>query len=382
MRSALLLSSALVLVACGGAQPDAATPPAGSVEPVATTAPASAPAPAPAAAAGSDAPLARDPRIVALVTPALACKFEEGYFDDECPAYKAWKDNDELFAEGKGNDTIFSLLGDADEKLRVLATDKGFDNSQAYFADKAHATRLFALAKKETNAAVAHSLGGYVAKVDAEKFGLGAELRALAKHPVSRFREALAFYLISTFQSPTALDVEQILLEDPDTKVKEKAIGALSTGGITPGVEPVCALLKKQMARTDDLVGDALQTASSSKCAGIDELLIAELEKRTADPSKVTNAVGIDYSLAAGNVCSRTRSPDLTKKGFAIGKKLVDPKLPDPNTRRAALSVLVSCGPEEAAKALAPLAKDKDKYVAEEAKKKLEALPKATKKKP
>ncbi len=379
MRSSVLLSSAaLFLVACGGAQPDAATPPAGSVEPAATTAPAS--APAPAAAASSDAPLARDPKIVALVTPTLACKFEEGYFDDECPAYKAWKDNDELFAEGKGDDTIFSLLGDADEKLRVLATEKGFSDSRAYFADKAHATRLFALAKKETNASVAHTLGGYVAKVDAEKFGLGAELRALAKHPVAGFRDALAFYLISTFQSPTALDVLQVLLEDADSKVKKTAISSLSTGGITPGVEPVCALLKKQIARTDDLVGGALWAGSSSKCAGIDELVIAELEKRAADPSKVTNAVGIDFGLAASGVCRRTASADLKKKGFAVGKKLADAKVPDANTRRSALGVLEACDAAEAAKVIAPLAKDKDKFVADAAKKKLEELSKAKKK--
>lgn len=371
MRSSLVvaLSTSLFLVACGPATPAVSTPADDSA--AAKTA---------AAAAGSastkDAVLARDPQIVALMTPVLACKFEEGYFDDECPAMKAWHDNEELFAEGKGDDTVFSMLGDPDEKVRILAADKSFTDTSKYFADKAHATRLFALALKETNSRVGHDLGGYVAKVDAEKLGLGPELVALAKHPLVKFREALAFYLISTNQSPSSLEVVKILLEDADPTVKENAIGSLSTGGITPDVPAVCELMKKQLVRTDDFAGKALWAGSSSKCAGIDDLVIAELEKRVADPTKVKNAVGIGYSLAASAVCNRTASADLRKKGFAIGVKLTDSKVPDPNTRRSSISVLTGCDPAGAKKVLTVLAKDKEKFVADEAKSTLAKLPK------
>jgi hypothetical protein len=364
--ASLVASSALFLVACGGAQPVTAPPPDGSAAAAAGSA---------AVAPGKDAPLARDPKIVALAQPALACKFEEGYFDDECPAIKAWHENEELFAEGKGDDTVFSMLGDPDEKTRVLASDKSFSDSRTYFTDKAHATRLFALAKKETNEGVGHTLGGYVAKVDADKFGLGADLVALAKQPVVKFRDALAFYLISSSQSPAAVDTLKVLLEDPDPKVKSTAISSLSTGGITPGVPVVCDLLKKQLARTDDLVGGALWAGSSSKCAGIDEVVIAELEKRVADPKKVTSAVGIDFNLAAEGVCHRG-SDDLKKRGYAIGVKLTDAKIDAGQTRESAMDVLIGCDPVKAAKALGALAKDKDKRVAEKAKKKLAELPK------
>ena len=84
---------------------------------------------------------------MALATPALACKFEEGYFDEECPAMKAWHENEELFAEGKGSEAVFAMLGDPDEKLRVLAADKAIDGSQAYFADEARSA-LAKLPKK------------------------------------------------------------------------------------------------------------------------------------------------------------------------------------------------------------------------------------------
>jgi hypothetical protein len=167
-----------------------------------------------------------------------------------------------------------------------------------------------------------------VAKVDAEKLGLAAEQKELARHPSRSLRGSLAFYLMSAFQTPTAIEVEQILLDDPEESVKKRAIGALSTGGITPGVEPVCKLLTKQIARTDDLAGDALWAGSSSKRAGMKEQVAAQLAKRVTDPSKVTNAQGISYGLAASGLCSRDTSADLRKKAFEIAKRLVDPKVP------------------------------------------------------
>jgi hypothetical protein len=357
--------SALLLTACGGANAPAKD---------ATS------AGAPAAEGASAAPGGRDPQIVALMKPALACKFEEGSFDEECAAYKAWVDNDELFAEGKGNETLLSMFADPDVKVRLLAERKSIDHS--YFDDKARAARLFALAKAEKDETVAHGLAGYVAKVDAEKMGLGAELKELAKHPAKRFREALAFYLISSFQTPIALEVEQMLIDDPDPSVRGDAIGALSTGGITPGVEPVCKLLTKQLTRTDELHAKALWAGGSSKCAGMKDQVAAELDKRTKDPSKVTNAVGIEYALAAGDLCRDETPPALKKKGFEIGKRLTDAKLPDPNTRRSGIGVLSRCDPAAASAILAPLAKDKDKFVADEAKKQLDELKaKAAKKK-
>jgi hypothetical protein len=312
--------------------------------------------------------------------PALACKFEEGYFDDECPAIKAWADNEDLFADGKGNETLLSLFGDPDVKVRILADKHSIDLS--FFEDKAHAAKLFALAKAEKDESVAHDLARYVAKVDAEKLGLGAELKELAKHPSKKFREGIAFYLISSHQGPVALEVEQMLIDDADPGVQSNAISALSTGGITPGVEPICKLLTKQLSRTDNLHGEALWAGGSSKCAGMKDQVAVELDKRTKDPSKITNAVGIKYALAAGDLCRDETPPAMKKKGFELGKRLTDTKVPDPNTRRSGLGVLVTCDPAAAATILAGLAKDKDKFVADEAKKKLDdAKAKAAKKK-
>ena len=203
--------------------------------------------------------------------------------------------------------------------------------------------------------------------MDAEKLGLGNEARALAKHPDKQFRQALAA-MISRYQTPTALDVVQLLLVDSEREVQADAASALSTWGITPGAEPVCALLSKQLARSDEVAGVALWAGSSSRCVGMDGQVIAELGKRTADPAEITNAFGVKYALAASGVCSRTASADLKKKAFAVGQKLSDAKVPDANTRRSAIDVVVKCDPASAAKVLTALAKDNDKFVAEGAK--------------
>jgi len=328
-----------------------------------------------AAPAAAGAP-ARDPKIVKLAKAALACKLEDGYFADSCPAFKAWSDNEELFADGKGDETVLSMLGDADLKVRALAAAKGFESPVALFADKAHAAALFAAAAKETDSNVARTIASYVGRIDADKLGMAADLRALAKHPVVAFRENLSA-VITYFQTPAAVDAITALIADPDRGVRRAAISALSSGGITPGVEPVCALLTKQFQRTDDLVGDALWAGSSSKCPGMDKQVIAELTKRTADPTKVTNSVGIGYTLAASGVCTRTKAAELKKAGFAIGKKLVDAKLPDANTRSAGASVLVDCDPAQATAALTALARDKDSFVAKAASEKLARLKKS-----
>lgn len=356
----LLVSSSIALAfalfACGGAS----SPPNA---PSLSASPGSADR---GAEAGAGANEARDPKIVALANAALACPVEDGAFQEGCPAFTAWVENEELFADGNGDATIFAMLGDSDEKVRMLAAEKSIDAGE-FFSDKARATKLFAIAKKETNANVANVLGGYVVNVDAETLGLGVELRALAKHPVPGFRTTLASYLAVKFQSPSALEVVELLIDDSERSVRRAAIGSLSSGGRTPPVEPVCELLTKQFSRTDDLVATALQAGSSSRCADMGDVVVDELTKRVADPATITNSVGVGFAFAASAVCNRTSTFAVKKKGYEVGRKLADKKVQDPNTRRAAMNVLASCDPAAAQGALAEFAKDKDAFVAKAA---------------
>ena len=352
------------LISCGGSpSPSTPTTPEPQTEAAVSQRKSSGPQPAP-----------RDPKIEKLAKGALSCKVEDESFDDECAGYKAWVDEEQLFAEGKGDATLLAMLEDADVKLRLLTAARGFDDAKAFFADKDNGARLFAVAKKETSSTVGHALGGWVTYVDAQKAGLEKELKAVAKHPVTKFREALAFYLISRNQSPVAVEVVTLLIDDPEESVRDRAIGSLSTGGMTPATEPVCKLLSKQLMRTDHLAGTALWAGSSSQCKGIHEEVVAELEKRVSDPSAIGKG-GIRFSLAASGVCGRTQSPELKKKAFEVLRKLADPKVDSP-TRNATLDEFARCDRAGAEKVLSTLARDKDKSLAQSAAKELAQLKK------
>ncbi len=84
----------------------------------------------------------------------------------------------------------------------------------------------------------------------------------------------------------------------------------------------------------------------------------------------------MDFSLATEGVCRPTESADLKKKGFAIAQKLVDTRVKGSSWRQAEISVLVICDPARAGKVLSALAKDKDKSIVAEAKKRLAELSK------
>ncbi len=367
MRNVVLILTGVILLGCGGAVTNGADIPAEAK---------AEPAPDKTAPTPPEAPPAvpsRDPKILALAASAAACTYEEGSFDAECPAYRAWSDEEALFEGGKGDDTVFSLSGDPDEKLRVLASEKPLDDSRAYFKDKGRARLLYAMAQRETLPWLETRLGEWVVRTDAEALGLVAEYRELAKKSSVAMRKSIATS-IGYHQTPLVLEVTRALLADPDASVQASAISALSFGGITPPSEPVCTLLTEQIARNDNLVGEALWAGSSSQCPGMHDLVIAELTKRVGDPTRITNALGIRLSLAAGGVCSRTSSEELKKKGFEVALKLTNAKVPDVNTRTAGLSALASCDKNAARNALTSLTKDKDKRVADDAKKALDAL--------
>ncbi len=348
------------LVACG-------TPPAES--PASTTSQTL----APASAARATSETARDPKIMQLAqNAATQCKFEDEYFEDECAALAAWKENEELFAEGKGDATVWSMFGDKDIELRVLAAERGLSDSRAFFASKARAQRLFELAGRETHRLVVRQLGSYVTYVDTAKLGLDGPLLALAKSPNAELRTSLA-WMLSRQQSPAVLELHALLLEDADKNVQREAISNLSSGGVTPPVPEVCAMLKKQISRTDDGAGSALWAASSSKCEGMKALVISELTARVKKPAAINNALGVSYSLAAGGLCHDYTTPAEHKAGFAIAQELV--KVQEPNTQYSALSTMAGCDPAAASKVLATLSKDKkNPKLASDAEKKLAEL--------
>jgi hypothetical protein len=342
------MSMATLLAACGGA---AATEPAQQPE-------AEHHAASPSPTAATSAPSPRDPKLADMAKAARACaQGDKVYdFDSDCSGYKAWRDSD-AFADGKGDDTVFSLLGDPDPRFHYLAFSKTIQ--PAYWKDPAHAKALFALVRSETVDDVLRKLADYVALVDADAAGLGSELKSLAKHPSASFRKELASEIVRRSQSTVALEVEQLLLADSDKDVKESAIFALAADG-TLASDPVCQLLTQQITRADDdLYAAGIDAAMSSACPGLRDKALGELEKRVADPTKVGMHAGALFARALGARCMHADVPDKDKKHlFALGAKLVDPKVPDSMIRERAVDTLFLCDWASLEKMLPKLRKD------------------------
>jgi hypothetical protein len=342
---------ALLIAACGGSNPPPADPP-----PVAAVASSSAAAPpdAPAAASGP-----RDPKLDEMARAARACATGEKVwdFDSDCAGYKAWRETDDAFGGGKGDDTVLSLLGDPDPRYHYLAMPKTIQPS--YWKDKAHAKTLFALARAETIDDVLGKLADYVALVDADAAGLGSELKDLAKHPSKTFRKELAVYLIRKSQTPLALEVEQILLADPEKEVKEQAIASLTADDDHPP-DAVCQILAKQITRTDDdLYAVGISAGTSTACPGLRDKALAELDKRTADLAKLGVHEGLMFASSLTTRCLHNDISDAErKKVFALGVRLTDIKVPDSMIRERALDTLFVCDWAALQKQLPRLRKD------------------------
>jgi hypothetical protein len=323
---------------------------------------------------------ARDPKIVELAKAALACKFEEGSFDGECVAFTAWADNGELLENGKGNDTLLSMLSDPDERIRVLASRQGIICWDDYFTDEGHAKALFAAAAKETNGVVAGSLAALIADVDVEKLGLGVELRALAKHPVMEFRLHLARTILYQ-ETSAAIETLGILLRDSDEEVYGMALSSLSdatSGSERPSTERLCEFMNRELDQTGTMLSDALVAASSSTCDDMTDRVIAAITKLVEDPSKVGKQSS-NLARAVSGLCFTNKADGLNPQGFAIAQKLVDARVADPFTRAVAIDALADCDPAKARAAILVLTHDKDRFVADRAKRKLQELAKKPK---
>ncbi|NUO48300.1 MAG: HEAT repeat domain-containing protein [Polyangiaceae bacterium] len=199
-----------------------------------------------------------DQDILALAATAQKCNFEHGSFDYDCAGYKEWRDaGDDLFEGPSGNSTILSMLEDKDIRARTLATQRGFTGARSYFSDPKHGARLLAVIDKEREERLFYYYGRFAAYINGEKT-LGKELRALANHPATNFRQSFAENALPTHPNEFSLGLVKVFLDDPDDSVRRAAIRSLSASGRTRPTEGICALLKTQIARTDKLAIDAL----------------------------------------------------------------------------------------------------------------------------
>lgn len=315
------------------------------------------------------APSGRDPAIQALAAKAAACSFEDGAFDEECDAYKAWSEAEEPFEDGKGDATLVSMLEDADEKVRLLATKKS--PSPAFVEQPAIRQRLRAAFAKEKNEEVRREHVRIFAKMSAKQPEVVALWQELAKHPSVEVRHTLGFYLSQPH--PAALAVSRTLASDPEARVREGALVGIQMATDFGKNEPACQALVEILGREDDLDGHVAWTASSTYCASVQAPLLASLLAHTSDAARVDRGV-VRYSLAVDAFCREgsLATPDQKRKAFEVARRLVDPKVR--SNRSSAVKSLASCDPVAGKPLVAKLAGDKDASVVREAKEALAKL--------
>jgi hypothetical protein len=321
--------------------------------------------PAPAAESSNT-----DPDILALAEAAKTCKFENSSFDWNCPAYKAFtSESDDLFEGLDGNSTILAMLENSDVRMRTLAADKGFVTGRAFFAQKSNAERLIKVIAKEGEPRVLSRLGRFAAFINAEKLGMTEQVMAFTAHGNSQFRDAVASAMLPLQPTAFSLKFTQKLLDDADRSVKRSALLALSGNGRTRASESLCAALKSQLTRTDDLAAEALEAGSTSKCEGMQEATLTEIEKRVkaAQPdTKLGN-----FQSAVSSVCWGFRTPEaLKKRAFDVAVK-VAPKISEEWEQRSFIRLFRMCDVKRAKEALTPFLKSSYPDTAKEVKEEL-----------
>jgi len=121
-----------------------------------------------------------DPKVIALVKPALGCGWDTHGFKNDCEEWKKWREADAEFKGGAGDATLVNLIEDVDEKVRYAGAFKLDRDGSAYRADKALATRTVAAAEAEKTNKFAGMLGGAIAEIAFDKTGLWDRVKALA----------------------------------------------------------------------------------------------------------------------------------------------------------------------------------------------------------
>jgi hypothetical protein len=321
-----------------------------------------------------------DPDVLKLAEAAKsACAFERSQFDWGCAQYKAFvSENDDLFESAEGNATLLSMLENSDARMRVLAAEKGFLMARAFFSDRSAAERLIKVVEKETDENLLRKYGRFVAAIPAERLAMKTAFEKLVAHPNVSFREALLTYMLPSHPSDLSLAlVKKAIAEDVDTSVRRAALESLAANGRTKPTETICATLKGELARTDVLARSALEAGVSSKCEGLAELSLAEIEQRT----KNGPVEGLDVQSALRDICWDWNGPAAMKKrAFDVAARLA-PKLSDEDawTKRSYIRLLRSCDVERAKAALTPFANSKNKEIAAVAKEELKDVEKELK---
>lgn len=351
---ALLLLTALA--ACGNKEGDAKP---------------AAPSSAAAASASAPAPAARpvEPRVEALAKAALPCKGTLG-FDSGCAGFKAWRDAQADFANGKGDASLVAMLADPDEWTRLLAASQLNRYGKVFPKDKALAADVLAAAEKEKSKLLDRELGEAVGRIAVRETGTMDRVKALVKAPSAseKLRSGVVSQLLMSNPDDEAVyDLVRDAVNDPDKTVAFWALHGFWMGG---GGRPdaTCQVFFDHLEDPDESVAGEAQSSlgwyHKGNCATRYDALLDVLEKRTkSGTGDATKAM-----WAAQHLCEDEKATAKQKKRAAdVARAFAGAKGGPPAARADALGSVVACDPAGGKAFAAKFKSDPERFVSDKA---------------
>lgn len=173
-----------------------------------------------------------DPEIEARLVAAMTCPWSGGIFSGPrpCPEMEGWAKADDLFADGKADATLVTLLESPDLKIRLLATENLDHFGKAFRTDTALAGRVLTVVERERqkDGPLASLLGRTAATIDVDRTSVATRIEAILQgHPLELVRSYLAQSLPR--YNPTSAAVRRMVqaaVHDPVAGVRSAAAGA------------------------------------------------------------------------------------------------------------------------------------------------------------
>ncbi|HVY45062.1 MAG TPA: hypothetical protein VHB21_04245 [Minicystis sp.] len=332
------------------------------------------------------------PAATALIDRALECKYEPTapMAFVNCKALDEFATSRDAFLGSvEGERYLLGMLTGPDEKRAAIAATRTpcpserhggssvegvCDVARQVVADRAAAERLFTVVERnDVASAVRASAARWLGYVDFEKLGLAPRLQALAKNPSVPVRRGVARDILGVPGSAARWDLAAALLVDAAPDVRRDAAGAI---GSQTTVDPrACRLLAVGVDDHDDAIVDTtiLAAANARRCAGMSDRVIAYLDGKTADVSKLENAKGVPYATTLNIACAGSAAGSSTaKRCCAIAERLTDAKEPDAWTRVQGVASLPHCDAKQSTALLEKLASDPSPDVSRAARQALE----------
>jgi len=331
-------------------------------------------------ASSSPAPAPLDSRLAANVAwesdiekrlrAAMGCPWDGGIFTGPCRAMDGWDKADALFAEGKADATLVTLLESRDLKVRLLACENLDKFGKVFRTDPALAGRVVAVVERERqkDGPLAALLGRTAATIDVERTGVVARLEAIVQgHPLVLVRS----YLLQSLgqHNPTSATVRRLVqgaIHDPSSEVRTAAAGAYRF--VNEGGAESCAFWAANLAHPDGhVVAELANGMSQDRCADYHDRLLTTLER-----SDVALTPFSSYPQALEGLCNgSTAKPRDRLRAAAIARRIVaNPTsrgcIPD-STPVEALDAVLACDPKSAKAYLRSFLKGPDGVVKERA---------------